>query len=295
MYLEWEIRMEQPIYQSPWIVVLKRFSGNKMGVLGTVIILALVLVAIFAPWLEPYSFKAQNIALLNSAPSSEHLLGTDEFGRDLLSRIIRGARISFVVGVLSVAISVVIGVIIGSIAGFYGGAVDVVLTTFADLTWSMPAILIALLLVAVLGAGLESVVIAIGVSYWAEYARLIRGQILSLKSTTFIEAARSLGASDIAILFKHLIPNCISPIIVTATIGIGNAIVLEATLGFLGMGAQPPTPSWGAMMSAGTAYLFISPWVIIFPGIAMMVTVLGFNLFGDALNDILDVKNSENK
>lgn len=280
-------------HQSPWIVIVKRFSGNKIGILGTILIFGLILTAIFAPLLEPYAINEQNIEIMNEPPSENHLLGTDEFGRDLLSRIIRGARISFVVGVLSVAISVLIGVVIGAIAGFYGGIIDVVLTTFADLTWSMPAILIALLLVAVIGAGLESVVLAIGLSYWAEYARLIRGQILSLKSAVFIEATKSLGASDYVILFKHLIPNCISPIIVAATIGIGNAIVLEATLGFLGMGAQPPTPSWGAMMSSGTAYLFISPWVIIFPGLAMMTTVLGFNLFGDALIDILDVKNSE--
>jgi ABC-type dipeptide/oligopeptide/nickel transport system permease subunit len=280
-------------HQSPWVVILKRFSGNKMGILGTLLILCLIMTAIFAPLLEPYSFKEQNIELMNDPPSESHILGTDEFGRDLLSRIIRGARISFMVGVLSVALSVVVGLIVGSIAGFYGGIVDVVLTTFADLTWSMPAILIALLLVAVIGAGLESVVIAIGLSYWAEYARLIRGQILSLKSATFIEATKSLGANDYVILLKHLIPNSLSPIIVAATLGIGNAIVLEATLGFLGMGAQPPTPSWGAMMSSGTAYLFISPWVIIFPGLAMMTTVLGFNLFGDALIDILDIKNNE--
>lgn len=280
-------------HQSPWIVILKRFSSNKMGILGTLLILGLIITATFAPLLEPYSFKEQNIELMNDPPSESHILGTDEFGRDLLSRIIRGARISFMVGVLSVALSVVVGIIIGSIAGFYGGIVDVVLTTFADLTWSMPAILIALLLVAVIGAGLESVVIAIGLSYWAEYARLIRGQILSLKSATFIEATKSLGANDYVILLKHLIPNSLSPIIVAATIGIGNAIVLEATLGFLGMGAQPPTPSWGAMMSSGTAYLFISPWVIVFPGLAMMATVLGFNLFGDALIDILDIKNNE--
>lgn len=280
-------------HQSPWVVILKRFSGNKMGILGTLLILGLILTAAFAPLLEPYSFKEQNIELMNDPPSESHILGTDEFGRDLLSRIIRGARISFMVGVLSVALSVVVGLVVGSIAGFYGGIVDVVLTTFADLTWSMPAILIALLLVAVIGAGLESVVIAIGLSYWAEYARLIRGQILSLKSATFIEATKSLGANDYVILLKHLIPNSLSPIIVAATLGIGNAIVLEATLGFLGMGAQPPTPSWGAMMSSGTAYLFISPWVIIFPGLAMMTTVLGFNLFGDALIDILDIKNNE--
>jgi len=280
-------------HRSPWVVLLKRLSGNKMGMLGVLIISVLVLIAIFAPLLEPYSFKAQNISNMNEAPSQSHLLGTDEFGRDLLSRILRGARISFVVGVMSVAISVVIGVVIGGIAGFYGGTIDLILTSIADLTWSMPAILIALLLVAIIGPGLESVVLAIGLSYWAQYARLIRGQILSLKGAVFIEATRSLGASDINILFKHLIPNSISPIIVAATIGIGNAIVLEATLGFLGMGAQPPTPSWGAMMSSGTAFLFISPWVIVFPGVAMMITVLGFNLFGDALVDIMDVKNRD--
>ena len=264
-----------------------------MGVIGTVLIMCLIFVAMLAPLLEPYSYKEQNMELMNDPPSSSHLLGTDEFGRDLLSRIIRGARISFVVGVLSVAISVIIGIVIGSIAGFYGGVIDLILTTFADLTWSMPAILIALLLVAVIGAGLESVVVAIGLSYWAQYARLVRGQILSLKSAVYIEATKSMGASDFVILFKHLLPNSMSPVIVAATIGVGNAIVLEATLGFLGMGAQPPTPSWGAMMSSGTAYLFISPWVIIFPGLAMMITVLGFNLFGDALIDILDVKNKE--
>ena len=276
-----------------WVVILKRFLANKMGVAGTVMIVCLVVVALFAPLLEPYSYKEQNIEISNQPPSLSHIMGTDDFGRDLLSRTIRGARISFVVGVLSVLISVVIGVVIGSIAGFYGGMIDLVLTTIADLTWSMPAILIALLLVAIIGAGLESVVVAIGLSYWAQYARLVRGQILSLKSAVFIEATKSLGASDFVILFKHLLPNSLSPVIVAATIGIGNAIVLEATLGFLGMGAQPPTPSWGAMMSNGTAYLFISPWMIIFPGLAMMITVLGFNLFGDALIDVMDVKNKE--
>lgn len=287
--MEKEIRKHKP----PWVVILKKLSGNKMGIIGTVLILLLIVVAIFAPLLEPYSYKEQQIEIMNEPPSLSHFMGTDDFGRDVFSRVIRGARISFVVGVLSVAMSVLIGVIFGSIAGFYGGAIDLILTTIADLTWSMPAILIALLLVAIIGTGLESVVVAIGLSYWAQYARLIRGQILSLKSAVFIEATKSMGATDMVILFKHLIPNSIAPVIVAATIGIGNAIVLEATLGFLGMGAQPPTPSWGAMMSNGTAYLFISPWVIVFPGLAMMFTVLGFNLFGDALIDFLDVKNKE--
>lgn len=281
--------------KSPLSIMLGRLRRNRMGMIGVCLILFLILIAIFAPVLEPFSFKAQDISNINASPSSTHWLGTDEFGRDLLSRIIRGARISFVVGVLSVAFSVVLGVIVGSIAAYYGGLIDIVLTGIADLTWSMPAMLIALLLVAVIGPGLESVVIAIGLSYWAQYARLVRGQILSLKNSLFVEATRSLGASDATILFRHLLPNSLSPVIVAATIGVGNAIVLEATLGFLGMGAQPPTPSWGAMMSAGTGYLFIAPWTILFPGLAMMVTVLGFSLFGDALIDVLDVKNEESK
>jgi peptide/nickel transport system permease protein len=281
--------------KSPLSIMLGRLRRNRMGMIGVCLILVLILVAIFAPVLEPFSFKAQDISNMNASPSSAHWLGTDEFGRDLLSRIIRGARISFIVGVLSVAFSVVLGLIVGSIAAYYGGLIDIVLTGIADLTWSMPAMLIALLLVAVIGPGLESVVIAIGLSYWAQYARLVRGQILSLKNSLFVEATRSLGASDATILFRHLLPNSLSPVIVAATIGVGNAIVLEATLGFLGMGAQPPTPSWGAMMSAGTGYLFIAPWTILFPGLAMMVTVLGFSLFGDALIEVLDVKNEESK
>ena len=292
MSLDYE---ETKQHKSPFKILIKRLAQNKMGLAGVIVILILVFVAAFAHILEPYSYKLQDIGNMNQSPSLTHLLGTDEFGRDLLSRIVRGARISFTVGVISVAMSVFIGLVVGGLAGYFGGKVDLVLTSFADLTWSMPSILIALLLVAIIGPGLESVVLAIGLSYWAQYARLIRGQILSLKSSVFIEATRSLGASDFVILVKHLIPNSISPVIVAATIGVGNAIVLEATLGFLGMGAQPPTPSWGAMMSSGTAYLFISPWVIIFPGLAMMITVLGFNLFGDALVDIMDVKNRESK
>jgi ABC-type dipeptide/oligopeptide/nickel transport system permease subunit len=254
--------------------------------------MALICVASLADLLAPYSYKEQELSNMYMAPSRPHPMGTDEFGRDVLSRVIHGSRISVYVGVVSVGLSVMIGVLIGSIAGYYGGWIDHVLTTVADLTWSLPEILVALLLVAVIGAGVECVIVAIALTYWAQYARLIRGQILMLKNEVYIEATRSLGANDFNILFKHLFPNAIGPVVVAATIGIGQAIVLEATLGFLGLGAQPPLPSWGAMMSSGTGYLFISPWVIIFPGLAMMVTVLGFNLFGDALVDMLDIKDT---
>lgn len=270
----------------------RKFTTNRLGVIGCIIIVALISVAGLADVLAPYSYKKQELSNMYLAPSRTHLMGTDEFGRDVLSRVIHGSRISVYVGVVSVGLSVMIGVLIGSIAGYYGGWIDQALTTIADLTWSLPEILVALLLVAVIGAGVECVIVAIALTYWAQYARLIRGQILMLKNEVYIEATRSLGANDFNILFMHLFPNAIGPVVVAATIGIGQAIVLEATLGFLGLGAQPPLPSWGAMMSSGTGYLFISPWVIIFPGLAMMVTVLGFNLFGDALVDMLDIKDT---
>jgi ABC-type dipeptide/oligopeptide/nickel transport system permease subunit len=270
----------------------RKFTANRLGVIGVAIIIALVGVASLANILAPYSYKEQELSAMYLPPSGKHWMGTDEFGRDVLSRVIHGSRISVYVGVVSVGLSVIIGVFIGSIAGYYGGWIDHTLTTIADLTWSLPEILVALLMVAIIGAGVECVIVAIGFTYWAQYARLIRGQILMLKNEVYVEATRSLGANDFTILFKHLLPNAIGPVVVAATIGIGQAIVLEATLGFLGLGAQPPLPSWGAMMSSGTAYLFISPWVIIFPGLGMMITVLGFNLFGDALVDLLDIKDT---
>ena len=272
--------------------IWRKFTANRLGVIGVVIIFALVGVASLANILAPYSYKEQELSAMYLPPSGKHWMGTDEFGRDVLSRVIHGSRISVYVGVVSVGLSVIVGVFIGSIAGYYGGWIDHTLTTIADLTWSLPEILVALLMVALIGAGVECVIVAIGFTYWAQYARLIRGQILMLKNEVYVEATRSLGANDFTILFKHLLPNAIGPVVVAATIGIGQAIVLEATLGFLGLGAQPPLPSWGAMMSSGTAYLFISPWVIIFPGLAMMITVLGFNLFGDALVDLLDIKDT---
>jgi peptide/nickel transport system permease protein len=282
-----ETAMMQP---DRWKRFWRRFTANRMGVVGSIIIIALVVVAALANIIAPHSYKKQKLSLMNTPPSGEYPMGTDEFGRDVLSRVIHGSRISVYVGVVSVGLSLLIGVFIGSIAGYYGGWIDHLLTTIADLTWSLPEILVALLLVAIIGAGVECVIIAIALTYWAQYARLIRGQILMLKNEVYVEATRSLGANDFTILFKHLFPNAIAPVVVAASIGIGQAIVLEATLGFLGLGAQPPLPSWGAMMSSGTAYLFISPWVIIFPGLAMMITVLGFNLFGDALVDMLDIK-----
>ena len=301
MFKKREIIQNPAVSRNPSMIMMpsghrrrlwRKFTANRLGVIGVVIIMVLIAVASLANILAPYSYKEQELSAMYLPPSAEHLMGTDEFGRDVLSRVIHGSRISVYVGVVSVGLSVIIGVFIGSIAGYYGGWIDHALTTIADLTWSLPEILVALLLVAIIGAGVECVIAAIALTYWAQYARLIRGQILMLKNEVYVEATRSLGANDFTILFKHLLPNAIGPVVVAATIGIGQAIVLEATLGFLGLGAQPPLPSWGAMMSSGTAYLFISPWVIIFPGLAMMITVLGFNLFGDALVDVMDIKDT---
>ncbi len=228
-----------------WIRRVKKIKTNKAGLLGAFIISGLILVALTADLIAPYSYKEQDLTMMNSPPSADHLMGTDEFGRDVFSRILHGSRISVYVGVVSVGLSVLLGSLLGAIAGYYGGVLDRTLSLITDLTWSLPEILVALLLVAVVGAGVECVIIAIALTYWAQYARLIRGQILMLKNEIYVEATRSLGATDFTILFKHLFPNAIAPVIVAATIGIGQAIVLEATLGFLGMGAQPPTPAGG--------------------------------------------------
>lgn len=264
---------------------LARMAGTTGGRIGMVIVGLLLLVVLFAPWLAPEHFAAQDLLDVNQPPSGAHWLGTDEFGRDVLSRVIYGSRISFVVGVGSMAVAMLIGIVLGALAAYYEGWLDRVLSAVVDMTWSFPEVLTALLLVAIVGPGLSSVVIAIAVVYLAQFARLARDQVLSLKHEAYADATYALGATDARVLFRHLIPNALPPLIAAATVCAGEAIVLEATLSFLGLGAQPPAPSWGAMLSSGTAYLFIAPWVILFPGLAMIVTVLGFNLLGDALLD----------
>ena len=264
---------------------LARMWGMAGGRIGMLIVGVVLLVVFLATWLAPHHFAAQDLLNVNQAPSHGHWLGTDEFGRDVLSRVIFGSRISFVVGVGSMAVAMLLGIVLGAVAAYYEGWLDRVLSAIVDMTWSFPEVLTALLLVAIVGPGLSSVVIAIAVVYLAQFARLARDQVLSLKHEAYADATYALGATDARVLFGHLIPNALPPLIATATVCAGEAIVLEATLSFLGLGAQPPAPSWGAMLSSGTAYLFIAPWVILFPGLAMIVTVLGFNLLGDALLD----------
>lgn len=267
-----------------------RALATPSGALSGGWLLFLVAAALFAPALTPYDYSIQDLPQSFRAPGVEHWLGTDEFGRDLLTRILFGARTSLSVAVTSILISVAAGMTLGAMAGYLGGRFDRAVTTLVDLSWSFPEILVALILVAIIGPGVAGTMAAIAVAYLAQFTRLTRAQVMAIRAETYVEAARSLGASDAHILFRHLIPNSLAPVLVAAMLATGDAIILEATLGFFGLGAQPPTPSWGSMMSSGSALLFKAPWIIVFPGLAVAAAVIAINLFGDALIAALDVK-----
>jgi peptide/nickel transport system permease protein len=245
---------------------------------------------VFAPVLSPYAYDIQELKSAWQPASASHWLGTDEFGRDLLTRLVWGARTSLSVSTIAISISVLCGMTLGAAAAWFGGWFDRIVTTVVDLTWSFPEILIALILVAIIGPGTTGTMVAISVAYLAQFTRLTRAQIMTLKGETFIEAARSLGAGNTHILFRHLLPNALAPVLVSAMLATGDAIILEATLGFFGLGAQPPVPSWGGMMSAGSALVFKAPWIIIYPGLAVAITVVAINLYGDALIRELDIR-----
>ncbi len=266
-------------------------ARTPRGAVSAAVLTVVIACALFAPWLAPYDYAIQNLPGSNTPPGAAHWMGTDEFGRDLLSRIIHGARTSLSVAITAITISVVAGMTLGAMAGYFGGLFDRVVTAVVDLTWSFPEILIALLLIAIIGTGTESIIIAISIAYLAQFTRLTRAQVMALRSEAYIEATVNLGAGHAHVIFRHLLPNAITPVIVAGMLATGDAIILEATLGFFGLGAQPPTPSWGAMMSSGTAQIFIAPWIILFPGAAIAVTVIAINLFGDALIDALDIRN----
>ncbi|PCI88488.1 MAG: peptide ABC transporter permease [Hyphomicrobiales bacterium] len=269
---------------------LAKAFDSWLGKIAGGFLVLLLLTAIFAPWITPFNYAAQDLMNGNAPPAWPNLLGTDQFGRDVFSRVIYGARTSLSVSVTAISISIAAGMTLGAAAGYFGGIFERVVMTVVDLTWSFPDILIALIFVAIIGPGLTSTIFAIAIAYLAQFTRLTRAQIVRLKRETFIEASINLGGKPRHILLRHLIPNAITPVIVIGMLAIGDGIVLEATLGFFGLGAQPPTPSWGAMMSSGTAQLFLSPWVIIFPGMAVAATVIAVNLFGDELIRALDIR-----
>ena len=270
---------------------LWRVISTWRGGLSLAVLLLVALAAIFAPWVAPYPYDIQNLSATNKDPSLAHWLGTDEFGRDVLSRIIYGARTSLSVALAAIGISVTLGMCLGAAAGYFGGMFDRVVSAVVDLTWSFPEVLIALIFVAILGPGLSSTMVAISIAYLAQFSRLTRAQIMAVKSETYVEAATNLGSGHFHILFRHLLPNAITPVIVAGMLATGDAIILEATLGFFGLGVQPPKPSWGAMMSSGTAQIFLAPWTILGPGFAIAIAVVSINLFGDALIEALDIRN----
>jgi peptide/nickel transport system permease protein len=273
---------------SLWKEGWRSFKKNKMALVGTGIVLFFILLAIFAPLLAPYGINEQKLSLRLQAPSKEHLFGTDDFGRDILSRVIYGARISLWVGFFSVLGSVVAGSLLGIIAGYYGRWIDGVISRIFDIMLAFPSILLAIGIVAVLGPSLQNALIAIAVINIPNFGRLIRSRVLSIKQEEYIMAAKAIGMSDTRILFHHILPNSMAPIIVQGTLAIATAIIEAAALGFLGLGAQPPNPEWGKMLADSKDFLTQAPWTMIFPGLAIMLTVLGFNLMGDGLRDALD-------
>lgn len=270
--------------------VWKRLKKNKLAMVGLVIIALLILTAIFADVIAPYPYDKQELKAALQAPSKVHIFGTDEFGRDIFSRIVYGSRISLEVGFIAVGISVVVGGFLGAIAGYYGNIIDNVIMRFVDILLSIPQILLAISIVAALGPGLINLMIAVGISSIPGYARIVRASVLSIKDQEFVEAAKAAGSSDIRIIFKHIIPNCLAPIIVQATLGVATAILTAAGLSFIGLGIQPPTPEWGSMLSGGRGYIRDYAYMTLFPGLAIMITILGLNILGDGLRDALDPK-----
>jgi peptide/nickel transport system permease protein len=257
---------------------------------GAVIVLLAVLAALLGPWVTPFDPSSQELALRLARPTVHHPFGLDELGRDILSRVLAGARISLIVGLTVVGISTLLGVLLGSIAGYFGGWVDDAISRSVDVLMAFPGILLAIALVAVLGPSLRNVVFALSVIGWVGYARLVRGQVLRAREFEFVQAARALGASTGRILLRHVIPTTLPAVMVQATLGMAGAILAEAALSFLGLGVQPPTPSWGTMLNGGRLHLLDAPHLTIFPGAAIALLVLGFNFLGDGLRDVLDPK-----
>lgn len=270
------------------MVTLRRLVKHRLALLGMVIVLVFLVIAAFAPYLAPRDPLKFSLANKLRPPSQEFLLGADELGRDILSRIIFGTRVSLMMAVVSVGIGFVLGTPVGAISGFYGGILDILVQRVVDVMMAFPGILLAIVVVAVLGPGLWNAMLAVGISFVPTYVRVVRSAVLEIREREFVEAARAVGAGSLAILWRHILPNCVAPLIVLSTLQTASAILWAAGLGFLGLGAQPPTPEWGTMLGRSQLYIRAAPHVAIFPGIAIALAVLGFNLLGDGLRDALD-------
>lgn len=275
--------------------VFRALARHRIASAGMVIILCLAVIAVFAPLLAPYDPNEQDLYRILEGPSRQHLLGTDDVGRDLLSRVIYGSRVTLMMGMVSTLFSAVIGVLLGLVAGYKGGVVDMAIMRLTDTFMCMPALVLALAMVAALGPGMESVIISITILAWTGFARIVRGQVILVRELPYVEAAHALGASGFRIMFKHLLPNVMAPVIVASTIALGGNIMLESALSFLGLGVQPPTPSWGNELRVGYSYLEVVPLFSIAPGLMITLAVLAFNFMGDGLRDALDPRLAGNE
>ncbi len=269
-------------------IVWNRFKKNTLSLIGLTIILSLAIIAILAPFISPYEPTKIDVYNVLSPPSKAHPLGTDELGRDLLSRMIWGSRASLKVGFIAVGIAITIGIIIGAFAGYYGGKIDALLMRFVDIMLAFPTFFLILAVIAIVEPSISTIMIVIGLTGWMDVARLVRAEFLTLKERDFILAAKAIGASDFRIIFRHILPNALSPVFVAATFGIAGAILIESGLSFLGLGVQPPEPSWGNILTSGKDNITVAWWLSLFPGIAILITVLSYNLVGEGLRDALD-------
>jgi oligopeptide transport system permease protein len=285
--------MEAEDGASLWHDAWLRLKKNRAAVTGGVVLVIMVVLAILTPWIAPYGYEAQNLDLGATPPSAAHWLGTDIFGRDLLTQILYGGRISLAVGFIATAVALVIGVTWGAVAGYVGGRIDSVMMRFVDILYALPFMIFIILLMVVFGRNILLLFLAIGAVEWLTMARIMRTQVQSLRQQEFVEAAVSLGLPPSAIIFKHIIPNALGPIIVYTTLTIPSVMLLEAFLSFLGLGIQPPQTSWGLLISYGAETMEEYPWLLIFPGLALTITLFSLNFLGDGLRDALDVRGSK--
>jgi peptide/nickel transport system permease protein len=272
----------------PLMVKWRRFRRNRLAMMGVVIILIIIAAGVFAPNLSPYDPRKQNLRMMNKPPSAEHWFGCDQMGRDIFSRILYGAAITLYISGAAVAMGLIVGSTVGIIGGFYGGKIDLLLTYVTDILLAFPGFLLAIAVVAAIGPGLTGVIIAAGFSSIPQFIRIARGAALGEKEREYITAARAIGENNLSIITRYLLPNCVAPLVILGTLRMAFVILIASGLSFLGLGAQPPSPEWGAMLSEGRAYLQTAPHSSIFPGLAIMILVLAFNLFGDGLRDALD-------
>ncbi len=277
-----------PRQQGPWAEVVSRFMRNRMAVFGLCIVILLIICAVFAPVIAPYHFDDQDVARALQRPGPAHWFGTDKFGRDIFSRVIYGSRISLQVGLIAVAAALAVGGTLGAVAGFFGGMADSLIMRFMDILMAVPGMLLAIAIAASLGPGLRNMMIAIGIGSVPGYARIMRASVMSVKGNEYVEAATAIGASNLRIVIRHILPNALAPVIVQATLGVASSITSCAMLSFLGLGIEPPTPEWGAMLSAARQYLRGYAYMAAFPGLFIMITVYALNVLGDGIRDAID-------